>query len=403
METESEYKIPLYNISKELTGYAIVDETDYEDLLTGKWYMSTNGYVNGSIGTYTGFMHKYLVKKYKVPKKNVVDHINHNRLDNRMDNLRPATHSQNAQNRKKIVSKETTSKYIGVHRPNKQPNIWQMTIRIPNNKKIYHFFDNEIWAAYCYDKYALEIYGPDAKINGIEMPENFAISSQKTYRKGCSVKKRPSGRFYGTFYFQGKEYGGGTFDTEEEVITSCENKKRIMIKEYNKNHKNKEITRNGDNVAVINIISNGVTYECLVDDDKWHELTLFNWSLGAKQYIQRSQDNKRIHHYLMNIEDSTIVDHKDGNPLNNQLSNLRRSNNSLNTHNKNKHKNKYVGIHTRVYEKDNKIMYRAVVRKKGEKTADKTFDNEKEAVEWRNEQAKRMYGIHAKLNVYIPE
>ena len=59
---------------------------------------------------------------------NHVDHINHDKLDNRSQNLRAATRSLNMRNRKS-GNVGSTSKYQGVHRHNPSGK-WAAQIRV---------------------------------------------------------------------------------------------------------------------------------------------------------------------------------------------------------------------------------------------------------------------------------
>ena len=65
--------------------------------------------------------------------KDEIDHINHNRLDNKWSNLRKASRKENMQNYKKPAT--NTSGYMGVcwHKNAKK---WIASIRI-NNKRIH--------------------------------------------------------------------------------------------------------------------------------------------------------------------------------------------------------------------------------------------------------------------------
>lgn len=77
--------------------------------------------------------------------ENDVDHENHNTTDNRWENLRPATHSQNHQNRK--VSVKNTSGFTGVHRANGR---WAASIKIDQRRISLGRFDRVEDAAEAY-------------------------------------------------------------------------------------------------------------------------------------------------------------------------------------------------------------------------------------------------------------
>jgi len=114
---------------------ALVDDEDYEWLNKYKWCARWN---KGTGSFYalrknkgkSESMHRDIMK----PSKGlVVDHINHNTLDNRKSELRIVTHQQNIMN--KSVHKNNSSGFAGVkwHKKNKS---WISTIRF-NYKDIY--------------------------------------------------------------------------------------------------------------------------------------------------------------------------------------------------------------------------------------------------------------------------
>lgn len=90
-------------------------------------------YVKGcNKDTGTIYLHRFLTD---APKEFVVDHINHDGLDNRRCNLRVITFAQNLQNRRGAQPNNRSSGVRGVTW-HKQRKKWQAQARL-NNKEIY--------------------------------------------------------------------------------------------------------------------------------------------------------------------------------------------------------------------------------------------------------------------------
>lgn len=92
-----------------------------------------------------------------------VDHINHDKLDNRRCNLRICTNSQNQANR--LKKRNASSIYKGVR---KIPESYQAFIKFKG--KAFHLgtFNNEIKAAEAYNNKAKELFGEFALLNIIK-------------------------------------------------------------------------------------------------------------------------------------------------------------------------------------------------------------------------------------------
>ncbi len=142
----------------------IVDDADYEWLNQWSWFA---GWFKGSRSFYamrtiwndarprpkshTQRIHRLIMG---VTDPSIyVDHRNHNTLDNRRDNLRIATPTQNQANAGK---RNGTSQYKGVSRLGKK---WRAMIRI-NGKHIHlGCFANELDAALTYQQAARKHFG----------------------------------------------------------------------------------------------------------------------------------------------------------------------------------------------------------------------------------------------------
>jgi hypothetical protein len=146
--------------------FAIVDNEDYEFLNQNKWYASycpsTNGFYAKRaqyLGIFNGKQKMTSVRMHRVvmegvigrelKQKEFIDHINHDPLDNRRDNLRIATTRQNNQNRKDKFKK--SSEYPGVCWSDSRHK-WRASITL--NKKHTHlgYFEDEREAAKAYEQ-----------------------------------------------------------------------------------------------------------------------------------------------------------------------------------------------------------------------------------------------------------
>lgn len=87
--------------------FAKVDDQDYDYLVQFNWRMTFNhhdspGYVGCTVGSKSKndrrryMMHRLIMKP---PQHLVIDHIDHDPLNNQRSNLRIVTHKQNAENK----------------------------------------------------------------------------------------------------------------------------------------------------------------------------------------------------------------------------------------------------------------------------------------------------------------
>ena len=120
IEHEDYAEIVVYNKQNEETAKVLID-LEYVDLVKKyKWSLANGGYVHNPKVSY---LHRFIMNP---PENMVVDHINHNKLDNRKCNLRICTQHQNNMNSGK---RKNLSGVTGVHwcRTN---NKWVAQIRI---------------------------------------------------------------------------------------------------------------------------------------------------------------------------------------------------------------------------------------------------------------------------------
>lgn len=97
------------------------------------------------------------------PDNMVVDHINHNTLDNRRINLRSITHQQNIWNSRSL--RKSFSRYKGVGKNHDGQSKFKSSITI-NGKIIYiGSYPTEELAAIAYDYMAIKLFGEYACLN----------------------------------------------------------------------------------------------------------------------------------------------------------------------------------------------------------------------------------------------
>ena len=76
---------------------AIIDDEDFDKVKKYKWYFAAGGYVIGEFGKENVRMHRVIMNP---DAGMVIDHLNHNPLDNRKKNLRVCTYRENNLNRR---------------------------------------------------------------------------------------------------------------------------------------------------------------------------------------------------------------------------------------------------------------------------------------------------------------
>lgn len=164
-------EIPLFG-KKARGRVALVDPEDY-GLVTGyRWhvreadpeapgrrpngpYAVSNIYLGGGKSR-TITMHALIMGRP------YIDHENHNTLDNRRSNLRPATPAQNGANARKNPGK--TSRYKGVFW-DRQKVGWVAKVNPDDSPRYLGVFANEEDAGLAYDVAACEVFGEFAKLN----------------------------------------------------------------------------------------------------------------------------------------------------------------------------------------------------------------------------------------------
>lgn len=115
-------RMKLYNQKQKLIGVAKFDKCDLLEIEKHKWYLTKCGYVATRIKRKHFYLHRFILKPHY---RKLVDHINHNPLDNRRVNLRLVNYTQSVWN--------TRNKGYSFHKASK---MWVAEIMV-NYRRIY--------------------------------------------------------------------------------------------------------------------------------------------------------------------------------------------------------------------------------------------------------------------------
>lgn len=159
----------------------MVDDEDYDYLMQWKWYAQkskhtyypTRGVFNDKKRNNDKIrMHNMIINP---PKGMIIDHRDHNPLNNQKSNLRLATIKDNARNKSSQL--QSSSKFLGVSLYTAKytspitgiikiyPSKWKSQIKSNGISYLLGYFDSEEMAAKAYDHKAKELYGEFASLN----------------------------------------------------------------------------------------------------------------------------------------------------------------------------------------------------------------------------------------------
>jgi hypothetical protein len=153
-------------------GYvAIVDAADYDAAMVYKWCaLIGNHTVYAKRAYQVDGVHRTVQLHTFLTGWPYVDHVNGNGLDNRRDNLRPATRAQNQRNARRRIDNTSGFKGVSINRGR-----WQAVIRAGGTPRNLGRFDDPESAARAYDAAARELHGEYATLNFPQLGERSAL------------------------------------------------------------------------------------------------------------------------------------------------------------------------------------------------------------------------------------
>ena len=183
-----------YKIIKDFPNYSISNLGNVKNNKTGrvlKHVINNNGYYKVSLcsdgNIYQKLIHKLIAESFITNpyNKQFVDHINNNKLDNNVRNLRYVTNQENSMNSK--LSSKNTSNYKGVYY-RKDSKKWEA--KIGNNGKLLHlgYFDNIDDAINARVKKAKELFGEFMNSCEKEITINLNIPDNTKVKLNINIK-----------------------------------------------------------------------------------------------------------------------------------------------------------------------------------------------------------------------
>ena len=152
-------EIVLYDINNEECARTMIDLDDVDKVKDIKWCLSGEGYAGNSHNKSIGLLHRFIMN---CPDGMIVDHWNHNKLDNRKSNLRICTNLENNWNQE--TYRNNTSGFKGVHCQEKDGRYRAYISHKEERINLGTFHTAEL-AAMAYDLKAIELYGEYACTN----------------------------------------------------------------------------------------------------------------------------------------------------------------------------------------------------------------------------------------------
>lgn len=201
---------------------ALVDDEDYDRVCAHRWcFHNIRGYhravsrINGELVSMADFI-------LGVISGQEVDHINHDTLDNRRENIRPCTRSQNLMNARKRTG-QCSSRFKGIWW-DKSVERWHAEITVRGNTTRVGTSECEIEAAGMYNYAAKKLFGEFAYVNDVDDLEPALVKERR--QAGCTSQHRgvtfvtTTGRWRARIMRSGKYVHLGYFGTEIEAANA---------------------------------------------------------------------------------------------------------------------------------------------------------------------------------------
>ena len=349
-----------------------VSPEDVNRLSACKWSVARDGYARGWVDGKIQLLHKVVMGTS--PPACVVDHVDQNKLNNCRDNLRFVSRSVNAHN----VTTTNESGFRGV-RNRKQK--WQAEC----GGCYLGVYSTKEEAADAYNREAVRLYGDAAVLNAVKLfdcaPKRVGLPIREL---PVGVYKRKGRGFMAALSVDGKFKHMGTFASLAEAQAVIERHNEAVTQAAEA----RPIIRDEDGHAIFRV--NGKV--CKVDDEDYKRFLGQPKEL-SNGYLMCGKRHARqfLHRLILGIPvgDKRVVDHINGDKLNNRRENLR-----VATQSENIHKRKSASDASGRFRGITKVgaRFRATIMKNYKTYHVGVFDTEVDAARARDAKAVELYG-----------
>lgn len=159
-------------------------------------------------------------------------------------------------------------------------------------------------------------------------------------------------------------------------------------------------------MQTFNVFHKNSKYEVIIDDEDFERVTKYNWfgwttPRHTSMYVVGWVDHKtvRLHRFIMGAKIGSIVDHSNGNALDNRKCNLRIATSKQNNQNAKKRRNsktsKFKGVHyCNVWK-----IWKAQIQTNKKKLCLGSYNTELEAAKAYDLAALEYFGEFARINI----
>jgi hypothetical protein len=151
----------------------IVDASKAKKVCKYSWCLGSHGYMVAHINNKVTSLHRFLFEDYD---GKYIDHVNGEKLDNRLNNLKFANDFQNAHNLN--INTRNKSGYKGVFYL-KDEKKWRVNITAYKKQYYLGTFDDKLEAALAYNESAKKLHGKFACLNPVGNIEGYRVITER--------------------------------------------------------------------------------------------------------------------------------------------------------------------------------------------------------------------------------